>query len=182
MKKASAGKPKERNMPRVGQPIHHPALPCGPAGANVAGNAGATESATTLGNAPVVEVPETRGTKSKKPINIRKPQIRIMRCLAQTGYLRSAQVAEKSNVDRSLVTGMLGYENPEQRKRFEDHRNCKSLITWGFVQAESVVIDCDVSDKSERLYFLTLAGKKFLAAACKEYLEKPASDEPHPEH
>jgi DNA-binding MarR family transcriptional regulator len=109
------------------------------------------------------KAPEAPKPEAAEPMAVRVPQVRILKALARAkNPLNSAQISERADVPMTAVVGKLGSEDLTDRANTEARHGYKSLITWGYVKAERVVIDAEVSDRTERRYHLTAAGRKFL--------------------
>lgn len=100
-------------------------------------------------------------TPKERPL-LRKPQVRILQELAKVkselGGLNRTELAERSKVAATWVVGYVGAESPESRTRGEALHGYTSLITLGFAKDKKV----EVEGKKERLFQITVAGRKHL--------------------
>lgn len=105
------------------------------------------------------------GTKKKgKATNngqLRKPQLRILNCLASGKALTRIQISKSAPVDNAMCTTYIGSNNPEVRDRCD--KTTISLLTRKYVKVEQH----DVNGKDVVVYSITALGKKSLGAAKK---------------
>jgi hypothetical protein len=135
-------------MPRVGQAIAIPPVSTAP-----------ETQAPSKVLAPVIQSPPMGA--HGKPIELRDSQVKILHVLADAPMgLCTRHISERSRVEPSMVARMLGSEEIMYRRKFEKDRNCLTLLSWKYVRCESVVIDYEVSEKAERIFFITESGRE----------------------
>jgi hypothetical protein len=89
---------------------------------------------------------------------LRKPQIRILKCLADGRARTKPQIVKDARVERGWCTSYLGSNDPEKRA-YNDAREFPSLITLGYIRSETV----DAGGKDVYVYEITEKGRKVAA-------------------
>jgi hypothetical protein len=102
----------------------------------------------------------TRPTTGKTDIipALRKPQIRILKCLADGRARTKPQIVKDARVERGWCTSYLGSNDPEKRA-YNDAREFPSLITLDLIRSETI----DVGGKDIYVYEITEKGRKVAA-------------------
>jgi hypothetical protein len=102
----------------------------------------------------------TRPTTEKTEAipTLRKPQIRILKCLADGRARTKPQIVKDAMVERGWCTSYLGSNDPEKRA-YNDAREFPSLITLGLIRSETV----DAGGKDVYIYEITDKGRKVAA-------------------
>jgi hypothetical protein len=89
---------------------------------------------------------------------LRKPQIRILKCLADGRARTKPQIVKDARVERGWCTSYLGSNDPEKRA-YNDTREFPSLLTLGYIRSETV----DAGGKDIYVYEITDKGRKVAA-------------------
>lgn len=102
-----------------------------------------------------VEVKKAAPAKTEKKDGLRKPQERILKCLAKTAKpLTRAMIAEKAPVDVAACVEYLGSHDDNTRLA-NDKKHFPSLISLGLVKHEQH----DIDNKDVVVYLITAKGK-----------------------
>jgi hypothetical protein len=89
---------------------------------------------------------------------LRKPQIRILKCLADGRARTKPQIVKDARVERGWCTSYLGSNDPEKRA-YNDAREFPSLLTLGYIRSEIV----DAGGKDIYVYEITDKGRRVAA-------------------
>lgn len=118
----------------------------------------ATTEAKTKKTAAVA-TPAVAGAKKKD--GLRKPQIRVLECLAkaQTPITRK-QIAEQASVDNSSLSGYIGAFDTALREADDKAKGWKSLISLGYVKV-------GVDEELGMVHSISATGRKALEKANK---------------
>jgi Domain of unknown function (DUF4268) len=93
---------------------------------------------------------------------LRKPQLRILAALDKANSpLSRTKISENASVDIAWVGDHLGRHDADARKEREAKTGYPSLLTLGYAEGKTL----DFEGKEERVYEITDAGRKALAAA-----------------
>ena len=97
--------------------------------------------------------------KEKEDRGIGKAQLRVLKALKSGAALTGSALAEKADIDPTMVGNQVGYRNPEINERPVHAGN---LFNRGLVKIET---DQSGEGRSKTVYSITAAGKKALESA-----------------
>jgi len=96
------------------------------------------------------------------PVQLRKPQQRILKCLARAkSWLSRAHISERAEVDIAWVGDHLGKTELVARTERERITGYPSLITLGYVETKSMDVYGDGSS-TETNYRITQSGRQVI--------------------
>lgn len=96
---------------------------------------------------------------AKEDRGIGKAQLRVLKALKSGAALTGSALAEKADIDSTMVGNQVGYRNPEINERPVHAGN---LFNRGLVKIET---DQSGEGRSKTVYSITAAGKKALESA-----------------
>lgn len=116
----------------------------------------AAKKATKSGPKTAVKKPAAPA----KECGLRKPQVRILRALADNGgWMDRKTIAQKAPVDVATCVEYIGSHDDAKRKK-NDEKHFPSLISLGYLTAEQH----DVNGRDRIVYSVTAEGRKALQA------------------
>jgi len=108
-------------------------------------------------SAPPEKKEEKNPNKSKPKSDLRKPQQRILECLAKASQpMTRKEIAEHAGVDSAGCTEWIGSTNDDTRLA-NDTKHFPSLVSLGFVKQSVNAVE---GGKATAFYTITAVGRK----------------------